>query len=108
MEKQYRTGESFLDAHLHVITHSRFKERVPHVGRPEFEHVREHIINLAQGRESPYDLTQYENDMMVGLEDSYCFLTSDGYLGHYRTRGTVEKGKSCPLTARSAVNSLYR
>ncbi|CAG7557454.1 unnamed protein product [Fusarium equiseti] len=41
MEKQYRTGESFLDAHLHVVTHSRFKERVPHVGRPEFEHVRE-------------------------------------------------------------------
>ncbi|KAJ4138561.1 hypothetical protein NW768_002404 [Fusarium equiseti] len=91
IEKRYRTGESFLDAHLHVITHSRFKERVPHVGRPEMEHVRQHIIDLAQGRESVYDMTQYESNMMVGLEDSYCFLTNDGYLGHCRTRGTVEK-----------------
>ncbi|KAJ4019471.1 hypothetical protein NW766_003198 [Fusarium irregulare] len=116
IEKRYRTGESFFDAHLHVLTHSRFKERVPHVGRPKFALVREHIIALAQGKESPYDLTQYENEMIVGLEDSYCFLTSDGYLGHCRTRGTVEKGDEVfiplgcqvPILVRPTANNKHR
>ncbi|CZS85854.1 unnamed protein product [Fusarium graminearum] len=94
MEKEYHPGETVLDAHLHVLAHSRFKDRYPASGCPTLEQFREHILDLAQGRESQYDLTQYESNVIVGWQDSYCFVTSDGYLGHCRTRGTIQLGKT--------------
>jgi hypothetical protein len=93
MEKEYLPGETVLDAHLHVVTHSRLEDRSPCSGWPTLEQLREHIIDLAHGRESRYDFTQYESNVIVGLMDSYFFITSDGYLGHCRTRGTLQKGK---------------
>ncbi|RGP78892.1 heterokaryon incompatibility [Fusarium longipes] len=90
IEKEYLPGQTVLDAHLHVITNSRFDDRNPCSGRPSLEQFREHILDLAHGRESRHDLTQYESNIIVGLVDSYCFITSDGYLGRCRTRGTVD------------------
>ncbi|CEI70561.1 unnamed protein product [Fusarium venenatum] len=116
MAKEYLPGETVLDAHLHVITHSKFEDRNPSSGCPTLEQLREHILNLAQCRESRYVLTQYESNVMVGLQDSYLFITDEGYLGHCRTRGTVELGDQLfiplgcqtPILIRSTTNNKHR
>ncbi|GKU06232.1 unnamed protein product [Fusarium langsethiae] len=116
MGKEYLPGETVLDAYLHVVTHSKFEDRNPASGCPTLDQFREHILDLAQGKESQYDLTQYESNVIVGLQDSYCFITSDGYLGHCRTRGTVELGDQVfiplgcqsPILVRPTTDSKHR
>ncbi|KAF5232415.1 hypothetical protein FAUST_8743 [Fusarium austroamericanum] len=116
MEKEYLPGETVLDAYLHVLAHSRFKDRYPASGCPTLEQFREHILDLAQGRESQYDLTQYESNVIVGWQDSYCFVTSDGYLGHCRTRGTIQLGDQVfiplgcqiPILTRPTADNKHR
>ncbi|KAL3595535.1 hypothetical protein FPOAC2_09876 [Fusarium poae] len=116
MANEYLPGETILDAHLHAITHSKFEDRDPWSGNPTLEQFREHIVNLAQGKESQHNWRQYESNIIVGLQDSYCFITNDGYLGHCRTRGTVELGDEVfiplgcqtPILIRSTANTKHR